>query len=354
MERRGLSGTVRRAVTSMISMIVCAAIAHLLTLLMQRIEHSGTSSDYNSYEKQLLECRLDPKRLDVTLDDVGGLSAVKRELQLGLILPLSNPKAFFTSRCLCPSRGILFTGAPGTGKTMLGKAIAKECGVPFISITLGHLENKYFGESSKLLAAAFSLARKLQPVILFFDEIDGMVKKRSGEDQQCTYSFKTEFLAQMDGMGNGQTDAVFVIGTTNNASALDAAMKRRLPRVYDIGLPDASERVAILRSCMRDEPGPRLDTSTWLGGATRTMSGSDLHELYRIAASLRLSEQLDDDSVRQALTDGGTLDGLLRPIAKEEWTQALQRFSSSKRIAETTHCDAPTKIDTVLQEKTRA
>ena len=94
----------------------------------------------------------------------------------------------------------IIQGPPGTGKTMLARAIAGEAQVPFFALTLATLESKWHGESVKLLEAAFRLARRVQPCILFFDEIDGMIRRRSGLDDSHVYAFKTQFLMHMDGV----------------------------------------------------------------------------------------------------------------------------------------------------------
>jgi len=227
--------------------------------------------------------------------------------------------------------------------------------VPFFNLTLGVLESKFFGESSKILAAAFSLARKHQPCILFFDEIDGMMKKRSSDDQSCTYSFKTEFLAQLDGMTTRATDSVIVIGATNNSQLLDDALKRRLPTVFHVGLPAAPDRFHILSIAMRDEPShhprPTASTHGWLVALTDGMSGSDLQEAYRVAAAARLAVQLQTTKFRDMLA-AGTDDAFrtLAPITDEHWKMAAARIAATKAAADVAHCtsDGEARVGKVL------
>ena len=337
-------------------MLVLTIISYFATTILPSLfDNTGSiSSKFSSYESQLLACQIKPSSIDVRMRDVGGLDEIKKDIELGLILPLQHPKLFFAgNKCMAPSRGMLFVGAPGTGKTMLAKAIAKECNVQFLSLTLATLENKYFGESSKILAAAFSLARKIQPCILFFDEIDGMMKKRTSEDQACTYSFKTEFLTQMDGMSSNCSDAIVVIGSTNNSRVLDDALKRRLPKVYHIGLPAASERLAILNLCMRDEAPshPRLVSPAhdWIAEATDKMSGSDLQEIYRAAASARLTSQLQYDEFREALSFG-CIDDKLRAISDDEWRHAIQKMQTSRVVANSAYCEDKSDFKELLKK----
>ena len=113
----------------------------------------------NTYEVQIAQNIIKPELIAERLDDIGGLKDIKTEIRSQVLLPLKYPKIFFADvRALHPPRGLLFYGPPGTGKTMLARCIAAEAGVPFISLTLSTLENKYFGESSKLLHANIQLS----------------------------------------------------------------------------------------------------------------------------------------------------------------------------------------------------
>lgn len=329
----------QKIASTIVSMLILALISYFAThILPQLFEEKGLIS-YNSYEQQILSCLVKPKQIDVTLKDIGGLASIKKELQLGIMMPLQNPEVFFTGkRCLLPSKGVLFVGAPGTGKTMLAKAIAKECNVNFLCLTLATLENKYFGESSKILASAFSLARKMQPCILFFDEIDGMMKKRSNEDQGCQYSFKTEFLTQIDGMANSCKDAIVVIGATNNGTVLDDALKRRLPRVFTIGLPSPEERMEILKKSMRDEPQMPILDEDLLKKETEGFSGSDLNEVYKAAATNRLTRQLEDPNFQTQLAAKLPIAENLDKLRLDDWKIALKRIQTSKNAINVEHC----------------
>lgn len=243
----------------------------------------------SSYEMQIAQHIIRPLAIAERLDDIGGLAEVKEEIRSQLLLPLKYPKVFFSDvKALHPARGILLYGPPGTGKTMLARAIAAEAGVPFISLSLSNLEDKFFGESSKLLSATFSLAAKLQPCVLFFDEIDGMIRTRSEHDQSCVYGFKTEFLTHMDGIKKKETDAVIVIGCTNCESKLDPAVRRRLPRQYKVDLPSPIEIVQILKLHLSETSISAGD----LRGVVRQLrsgcSGSDVADIVQTAWSMRM------------------------------------------------------------------
>lgn len=249
----------------------------------------------NTYEIQIHENILNPNEINETLENFGGLSYIKEDIKTSILLPLKYPHIFFSDTYFMPSRGVLLHGPPGTGKTLLARAVAKDAHVPFISLSLASLENKYFGESSKLIRGAFSLARKIQPCIVFFDEIDGLLRKRSEMDQSATYGMKTELLQQIDGISSKQTDSVFVIGTTNNLSSLDAAIKRRLPKKIEIALPTLDDRLDILKLKLVEEKHLEESTLKWLAKITHGFSGSDINDLVRQSCSIRLKEYCKDD-----------------------------------------------------------
>jgi len=276
---------------------------------------------------------------------VGGLAAIKDDLYGNVILPLRYHKAYFHP--LLPSlhvaKGILLTGPPGTGKTLLARAIAKECGCRFLSLSLSSLENKYFGESAKLLAAAFSLARKVEPCILFLDEVDGMIRERSADDQSFVYGFKTELLSRLDGF-HKESGAVIVMACTNAAASLDPAVRRRLPRVYTVGLPSAEERAHILAIHAKGEKAIGAETAEWLAGETEGLSGSDLLSLYNLAASARMRERGRSPAFQAAVgalckRSGGPgpaevarLNQSLPPIRRKHWEEALRESRAGREV----------------------
>jgi ATPase family AAA domain-containing protein 1 len=127
--------------------------------------------------------------------DIGGLEDIISSLQESVIIPLLYPALFRSSSALLAApKGVLLYGPPGCGKTMLAKALAKESGATFINIAASVLTNKWFGESNKLVAGLFSLARKTQPSIIFIDEIDSFLRERSKGDHEVTAMMKAEFM----------------------------------------------------------------------------------------------------------------------------------------------------------------
>ncbi len=291
-----------------ITTVIGVLMNHLSNHLSNTLTHSITNvfpmknKSMNSYEKQIYETLVKGEDISDRLDTIGGLDDIKDDLKSNVLLPLKHPVVFFSkeSSILRPSRGLLFYGPPGTGKTMLARAIAAEANVPFLSLSLSVLENKYYGESNKLIQAIFSLGRKIQPCIIFFDEIDGLMKQRSEFDQSSVYGFKTELLSQIDGMDSKENDSIFVIGTTNNITILDPAIKRRLPKVYEMKLPNESDRFKILQLKTKQEKLSD-DLLNWICQRTDKYSGSDLSELIRRASAYRLQEQCEDEQFKRQL-----------------------------------------------------
>lgn len=298
----------------------------------------------SAHEAAVAACIVQPKDIDVTLSDVGGLDKIKDEIYYSLLLPLRFPKCFFRPRGpFATTKGLLLTGPPGCGKTMLMKAVAKSCGCTFLCPTLATLQNKYYGESQKLLAAMFTVARKQAPCILFLDEVDSAFRTRSDDDSGCDYTLKTEFLSLMDGLRTKSDDAVVVVGATNNPNALDPALKRRMPTVLHIGLPTDAERRKIVALACRDEPDASKSVAAFSDEANASLSGcsgSDLVEVYRTASRIRLRSAIESkgqDALRA-----------LPALTTEHWDEAVSKHVESKKAASVQHCSSKSRATQLL------
>lgn len=261
----------------------------------------------NVHETTISQNVVQPSNIRERLDEIGGLHSIKEAIRSQVLLPLRHSKIFFGSvKALHPPKGILLYGPPGTGKTMLARAIAAEAECPFLSLSLSNLENKFFGESSKLLHATFSLARKIQPCVLFFDEIDGMIRTRSEHDQSCVYGFKTEFLTHMDGINTKDTDAFIVIGCTNCVDKLDPAIKRRLPRQFRINLPTRDEMVDIFALNLKNANISHTEICDIVDSVKPGMSGSDIASVVQSAWTLQLMQYTKNRSFLNRLEQPDT------------------------------------------------
>ncbi|KAF5837146.1 putative transitional endoplasmic reticulum ATPase [Dunaliella salina] len=182
---------------------------------------------------------------NVTWEDIGGLEHVKRELQELIQYPVEHPEKF-EKFGMSPSKGVLFYGPPGCGKTLLAKAIANECQSNFISVKGPELLTMWFGESESNVREIFDKARGSAPCVLFFDELDSIAVQRGsggGDAGGAADRVLNQLLTEMDGMNSKKT--VFIIGATNRPDIIDPALLRpgRLDQLIYIPLPDEGSRL---------------------------------------------------------------------------------------------------------------
>ncbi|KAH8915485.1 AAA-domain-containing protein [Atractiella rhizophila] len=223
-----------------------------------------------------------PKDIDCGFQDIGGLENIIGQLRESVIFPLTHPQVFESSAGLFGApKGVLLHGPPGCGKTMLAKALAKESGAAFINLKMSTLTDKWFGESNKLVNAVFSLAKKLEPTIIFIDEIDSFLRQRSMSDHEVT---GMKLLSLWDGLSTTSSSRVLVLGATNRVQDIDDAFLRRLPKRCPVPLPGVKERNKILSLYLRDIALEDKFSIEQVALETHGMSGSDLKELCREAA----------------------------------------------------------------------
>ncbi|KAK5618653.1 hypothetical protein CRENBAI_014615 [Crenichthys baileyi] len=231
----------------------------------------------------------------VNWEDIGGLDVVKRELQELVQYPVEYPDKFLKFGMM-PSRGVLFYGPPGCGKTLLAKAIANECQANFVSIKGPEMLTMWFGESEANVRDVFDKARQAAPCILFFDELDSIAKSRgggAGDAGGAADRVINQILTEMDGMSDKKN--VFIIGATNRPDIIDPAILRpgRLDQLIYIPLPDKPSRTAILKANLRKSPVARDVDLEFLSGITEGFSGADLTEICQRACKLAIREAIE-------------------------------------------------------------
>ena len=241
------------------------------------------NEDLNEYEHIIASEIIHHDDILVRFEDIGGLDPIVDSLREAVIYPLTMPHLFNDmNQLLGPPKGVLLYGPPGCGKTMLAKALAKESGAVFINLHISTLTEKWFGESQKLVRAVFTLARKVQPAIIFIDEIDSFLRERQSSDHEVTGMMKAEFMSLWDGLSSTSNDRILILGATNRYNDIDRAILRRMPKRFPVSLPDQDQRVKILSLLLRDVDIVDRDASILrMAKVTNGYSGSDLKEVCR-------------------------------------------------------------------------
>lgn len=272
---------------------------------------------------------------NVTWDDIGGLEGVKRELQELVQYPVEHPEKFLKFG-MQPSRGVLFYGPPGCGKTLLAKAIANECQANFISVKGPELLTMWFGESEANVRDIFDKARSAAPCVLFFDELDSIAKSRGGgasggDGGGAADRVINQVLTEMDGMGAKKN--VFIIGATNRPDIIDGAILRpgRLDQLIYIPLPDEASRKSILKSNLRKTPIAKTVDLDYMAKVTKGFSGADLTEICQRAVKLAIRENIEQDIKRERAIQaaGGAMevdDGIeeIAEVSKKHFEEAMR------------------------------
>ena len=262
----------------------------------------------------------------VSYDDIGGLGDAVKKIREMVELPLRHPELFKRLGVEAP-KGVLLHGPPGTGKTMLAKAVAGETSSNFISIGGPEIVSKFYGESEGKLREIFKEAEENAPSIIFIDEIDSIAPKReevTGEEERRIVA---QLLSLMDGLNS--RGKVVVIGATNRPNSIDEALRRpgRFDREIEIGIPDRDGRHEILVIHTRGMPLADDVDLDWLADRTHGYSGADLSALTKEAAMAALRRVLPDVDLEAEEIPREVLNKI--SVTKDDFKSALRDMQPS-------------------------
>ena len=275
------------------------------------------------------------KGTGITYEDVGGLRNEVQRVREMIELPMKHPEVF-TRLGIEPPKGVLLHGSPGTGKTLIAKAVANETNANFFSIAGPEIMSKYYGESEQRLREIFEEANRNTPSIIFIDELDSIAPKRGDVTGEVERRVVAQLLAMMDGLK--ERGQVVVIGATNRIDAIDPALRRpgRFDREIEIGVPDRIDRMEILQIHVRNMPIDESVNLDDLADRTNGFVGADISALCKEAAMKVLRRHLPDisfdDDIPQDVLDqmsvtGQDFENALKEIEPSAMREVLVEIS---------------------------
>ncbi|CAD8063680.1 unnamed protein product [Paramecium primaurelia] len=279
---------------------------------------------------------------NVRFSDIAGLDQAKRLLKEAVLVPLKYPHFF--QGILEPWKGVLLFGPPGTGKTMLAKAVATECRTTFFNVQASSVVSKWRGESEKLIRVLFDLARHYEPSTIFIDEMDSIMGQRgsAGNEHEGGRRMKTELLIQLDGLLKSKK-RVFLLAASNLPWDLDIAMLRRLEKRIYIPLPDQESRESMIRRYIPQEMSENLNYPQF-AEALKNYSGSDIKLVCKEAAMKplrRLLSQIEDIQIDVRTTKQKKQQNLPSyddvrpgPVTETDFVEAMNQVKPSPSVLE--------------------
>jgi transitional endoplasmic reticulum ATPase len=262
---------------------------------------------------------------NVTWDDVGGLKEIKQELRESIEWPLTH-NDLFDRAGVNPPKGILLSGSPGTGKTLLAKAVARESGINFINVKGPELMSKFVGESEKGVRKTFKRAKQVAPCIIFFDEFDALAPRRGSgiTDSHVSERVISQLLTELDGLE--ELHGVIVLAATNRSDLIDPALLRpgRFDLILDVPTPDNEARAEIFMIHTRDNPLADDVSIEELVVGTEGYHGADIASICREAAM---------NAIRDFLSNMGEKDATQFKVGMEHFRKAIKKIKQKQEQA---------------------
>lgn len=266
------------------------------------------------------------ERPSIGLDDVAGMTEVKRRLRTAFLAPLENP-ALRRMYGKSLRGGLLLYGPPGCGKTFIARATAGELGARFIAVGLHEILDMYLGESERRLHEVFEHARREAPCVLFFDEVDALGRRRTQLTHSAGRDVIVQFLAELDSFGS-ENEGVFVLGATNHPWDVDPALRRpgRFDRTVLVLPPDAEARRKILELNLRDRPTEDVDLDS-LVADTDMFSGADLAHVCETAVEFAIEDSIETGVARPITTADLVRAGKEIRASTTAWLHTARNFA---------------------------
>ena len=296
-------------------------------------EKKFESIGFNKDLVEALERDIVQRNPNVKWDDIAGCEDAKKLLKEAVVLPMIMPEFFRGIRR--PYRGVLMVGPPGTGKTMLAKAVATECKTTFFNVCSSSLTSKYHGESEKLVRLLFEMAHFYAPSTVFIDEIDSICSKRgTSNEHEASRRVKSELLVQMEGVSTTQasgaddaTKMVIVLGATNFPWDIDEALRRRLEKRIYIPLPDLNGRESLLQINLREVALAADVDLKAIASSLEGYSGADVTTVCRDASMMGMRRKIEGMSIEQI--QAIPRDELNLPAQMSDFLDVLKKISPS-------------------------